>query len=85
VLDHIPPLFGCRSFDEMVSNRSWSQADKSYVRSLSAFPTQAHDALRRQIAQKNTTWRSRIYPQGPPCGACWRRAPCRPKPAAPGR
>jgi hypothetical protein len=52
ILDHVPPLFGCRGFAEVVSNCSWSQADRRYFRRLLDFKEQGHDVLHRQINRR---------------------------------
>jgi hypothetical protein len=53
ILDHIPPLLGCREFHNLVSNHSWGRTDGSYVRKLQAFRLQANDALHRAISRKS--------------------------------
>ena len=52
LLDHIPPLLGCREFQHLVSNHHWTRGDASYVRRLDAFRLQANDALHRTISRK---------------------------------
>jgi hypothetical protein len=50
VLDHIPPLFGCGSFDAVVSNYGWGKTDRDYMKSLLDFKSEGDDALHRQIS-----------------------------------
>jgi hypothetical protein len=50
LLDHIPPLLGHRSFEEVVNNYAWSQTDKEYMKKLLDFKNEGHDALHRQIS-----------------------------------
>jgi hypothetical protein len=51
ILDHMPPLFGYTDFKEVVSNYSWGQTDRKYMRRLLEFKTQADDVLHRQIGR----------------------------------
>lgn len=51
ILDHIPPLLGCNSFEEVVSNYTWSRTDKEYMSRLLDFKNDADDALHRQISK----------------------------------
>jgi len=50
VLDHIPPLLGYSSFEEVVNNYSWSKTDKKYMKALLEFRNEADDALHRPIS-----------------------------------
>jgi hypothetical protein len=52
LLDHLPPLLGCRDFQQLVNNYPWSRSDASYARKLEAFKLQANDALHRPISPK---------------------------------
>jgi hypothetical protein len=52
LLDHIPPLPGCRNFEVAASNYPWERTDKSYARRLLDFKLQADDALHRQISPR---------------------------------
>jgi hypothetical protein len=54
VLDHIPPLLGCASFEAAVNNYSWGRTDKKYARRLLDFKLQADDALHRQMSKRTT-------------------------------
>ncbi|WP_157857329.1 hypothetical protein [Streptomyces yerevanensis] len=49
VIDHLPPILGHRSFDQVASNYPWSQTDKKYVKKLLEFKNQGHDVLHRPI------------------------------------
>lgn len=51
ILDHIPPLLSCSSFEEVVNNYSWSKTDKEYMKRLLDFKNEADDALHRQISK----------------------------------
>jgi hypothetical protein len=51
VLDHIPPIFGYTSFEEVVNNYSWDKTDKEYMKKLLDFKNNADDALHRQISE----------------------------------
>ncbi|PIY70389.1 hypothetical protein COY89_01390 [Candidatus Roizmanbacteria bacterium CG_4_10_14_0_8_um_filter_36_36] len=51
IFDHIPPLLGFNSFDEVVNNYSWSRTDKEYMKKLLDFKNEGDDALHRQISQ----------------------------------
>lgn len=53
VLDHIPPLFGCKRFSEVANNRSWGATDERYVKGLVTFRAQADDALHRHISRRH--------------------------------
>ena len=50
ILDHIPPIFGHKSFEEVVNNYSWSKTDKKYMKSLLDFKKNGDDTLHRQIS-----------------------------------
>ena len=52
ILDHVPPILGCATFSEVVSNYAWSQTDKRYVKKLFDFKLQGDDVLHRQISEK---------------------------------
>jgi hypothetical protein len=52
ILDHVPPLLGCSSFEAAVNNHRWGRTDKSYARRLLDYKLQADDALHRQISAK---------------------------------
>jgi hypothetical protein len=52
LLDHIPPLLGCRNFEVAANNYPWGRTDKSYARRLWDFRLQADDALHRQISRR---------------------------------
>lgn len=52
ILDHIPPLFGCETFEQVVSNHSWGRTDKKYMKGLFEFKKEGDDALHRQISEK---------------------------------
>lgn len=54
ILDHVPPLLvqpvaGKLTFDQVVSNYSWSRTDQAYMRKLKDFRVQGDDVLHRQI------------------------------------
>lgn len=50
ILDHIPPLLKCSSFNEVVDSYSWSQTDRAYMKKLLDFKNEGDDALHRQIS-----------------------------------
>lgn len=52
ILDHIPPMLGCASFQAVGSNYPWSRTDKGYVQKLLDFRLQADDVLHRQISRR---------------------------------
>lgn len=49
LLDHVPPIFRCKNFDEVANNYPWSRTDKGYMRTLRDFRNQADDVLHRHI------------------------------------
>jgi hypothetical protein len=51
VLDHVPPLYGCGTFEQVANNFPWSRTDKRYAKLLLAFRTQGDDALHRMISR----------------------------------
>ncbi|SCL38826.1 hypothetical protein GA0070624_6352 [Micromonospora rhizosphaerae] len=51
LLDHVPPLFGQKSFAAVVSSHAWAKTDAKYLGRLSTFRDQADDALHRQISK----------------------------------
>jgi hypothetical protein len=52
LLDHIPPILGCKNFEEVANNYRWPQTDKKYMKWLANFRAQGDDALHRQISTK---------------------------------
>jgi hypothetical protein len=56
LLDHIPPLFSYKSFDEVANNYSWSETNRKRVKLLSTFfRYDADDSLHRQISKKDSS------------------------------
>jgi hypothetical protein len=51
ILDHIPPLLGFGSFEEVVKNYSWPRTDREYMKNLLDFKNEGDDVLHRQISQ----------------------------------
>jgi hypothetical protein len=54
ILDHVPPIFGCGSFDDMVrsySSPTWTRTDKDHAKSLRDCRGLGHDALHRMISK----------------------------------
>lgn len=51
VLDHIPPLLGFLTFDEVVSSYPWSKTDREFMKALLSFKNDAHDVLHRTISE----------------------------------
>ena len=51
IFDHIPPLLGFNSFDQLVNNYSWSRTDKEYMKKLLDYKNEGDDVLHRQINQ----------------------------------
>lgn len=52
ILDHIPPLIGCITFNEVTYSYSWGESEKKYVRQLLDFKDEAHSVLHAQISDK---------------------------------
>lgn len=53
IIDHVPPIFGPESFEQLASNRHWpTPVDKTYMGNLSKFKTQGHDVLHRRISKE---------------------------------
>ncbi|WP_405095212.1 hypothetical protein [Micromonospora sp. NBC_01412] len=52
LLDHVPPLFGQKTFAGVVSSHPWGKTDGRYLNRLSFFRTQGDDALHRQISKR---------------------------------
>lgn len=52
ILDHIPPILGCKSVAEIANNYPWTQTDKRYAKKLLDFKLQGDDVLHRQISEK---------------------------------
>lgn|GEM_PF-1391932 len=50
ILDHIPPLLGYYTFNEVVSNYTWGDTDQKYINSLLEFKNEGDDALHRRIS-----------------------------------
>lgn len=51
VLDHVPPLLGCGSFEEVVSSYVWpSKAEKDFMESLRDYKLDANWVLHKQIS-----------------------------------
>lgn len=51
LIDHVPPLFGQKSFAAVVSSHAWTRTDTNYLRKLMTFRDQGDDALHRQISK----------------------------------
>jgi hypothetical protein len=49
ILDHTPPAFSHRNFDEVANNHPWSRTDKAYLKNLRDFRNTADDVLHRQL------------------------------------
>lgn len=49
IIDHVPPILGCQSFEQVVSNYQWTRTDKKYVQRLLEFKVQADDVMHRHI------------------------------------
>jgi hypothetical protein len=62
ILDHVPPILGCRNFDEVVNSIPWGRTDKAYMKHLLASRNQADDALHRQISTKPDVLRPEDMP-----------------------
>ncbi|MEU3602287.1 hypothetical protein ABZ714_26745 [Streptomyces sp. NPDC006798] len=52
ILDHVPPAFGQKTFQNVVANVAWGQTDKVYVRKLAEYRFPADDVLHRQISSR---------------------------------
>ena len=52
ILDHIPPLFGCSTFIEIVDNYHWGESEKKYMKQLLDFKDKTHSVLHAQISEK---------------------------------
>lgn len=52
ILDHIPPMLGHDTFQQVMSNYPWGRTDKAYVKKLLDFKLQADDVLHRTISTK---------------------------------
>lgn len=51
ILDHIPPLLGFTTFEQVTKNYSWGKTDKVYMKTLLEFRNNADDALHRIISE----------------------------------
>ncbi|MFF4349817.1 hypothetical protein [Streptomyces sp. NPDC001530] len=49
IIDHVPPILGCQSFEQAASSYKWTKTDKKYVQRLLEFKVQADDVMHRQI------------------------------------
>lgn len=47
ILDHVPPILGCKSFDEVASSYGWGKTDKSYMQNLARYRKNGDDAMHR--------------------------------------
>ena len=52
ILDHVPPILGLKTFNEVPSNYPWGKTDIKYMKKLLEFKLQADDALHRAISSK---------------------------------
>lgn len=64
ILDHIPPILGYKSFDEVANNYGWNRTDKQYMKRLNDFRAQGDDALHRPISEKLDLLRFEDLPSG---------------------
>lgn len=53
ITDHIPPLLGYTTFEEVVNNYKWSQTDKSYMVKLLSDRPVSDDSLHRPISSSS--------------------------------
>ncbi|MFF7525969.1 hypothetical protein ACFZCB_37025 [Streptomyces pseudovenezuelae] len=49
IIDHVPPILGCQSFEQAASSYKWTKTDKKYVQRLLEFKVQADDVMHRHI------------------------------------
>ncbi|MEV5944200.1 hypothetical protein [Streptomyces sp. NPDC051994] len=56
LIDHVPPIFGQRTFDGVAASTGWVRTDKTYMKALAVFRKSGDDVLHRQL----TTRPSRI-------------------------
>ncbi|MFJ1709724.1 hypothetical protein [Kitasatospora sp. NPDC088346] len=49
IIDHVPPVFGQGSFEQVASSHPWGHTDKAYMRKLVEFKKAADDVMHRQI------------------------------------
>ncbi|MGC5400708.1 hypothetical protein ACPXCP_33800 [Streptomyces sp. DT20] len=52
ILDHVPPAFGHRTFDQVVANVAFGKTDKAYIRKLTDFRNSGDDALHRPMSTR---------------------------------
>ena len=52
IQNHIPPLFGLNTFEEVASNYSWGTTDKKYIQILLESRSISDDTLHRTISNK---------------------------------
>lgn len=64
ILDHIPPLFGFKSFDEIVNNYPWTPSHKEYMKRLLDFKNEGDDMLHTQISNRRTHIQLNDLPAG---------------------
>jgi hypothetical protein len=64
ILDHIPPILGFKTFDQVANNYTWSRTDKQYMGRLRDFRSQGDDALHRPISPKMDLLRFDDLPSG---------------------
>ena len=51
IIDHIPPIFSARNFNEVIKGyNSWPRTDKKYIQNLARDRNISDDALHRQIS-----------------------------------
>ncbi len=52
ILDHVPPLLGYQTFQELVNNYPWPKTDKNFMQSLLDFRNEADHILHTTISEK---------------------------------
>ncbi|WP_329523877.1 hypothetical protein OG983_12065 [Streptomyces jietaisiensis] len=52
VIDHVPPILGSQTFEQVASNYKWTRTDKKYIQRLLDFKIQADDVLHRHISKR---------------------------------
>lgn len=52
VMDHVPPAFGQKKFEQAVAQFPWGQTDKKYLGKLREFRDQGDDVMHRQIGPR---------------------------------
>jgi hypothetical protein len=52
ILDHVPPIFGQKTFGSVIDQHGWGRTDKNYMKRLGEFRAQGDDTMHRPVDRR---------------------------------